>query len=202
MALINSLVNYISPHNYFIIGGSTSIRTGKGDNGFTDNPVFGEARVPKDHISIEVLGSIDELNSFIGLARSLLPTKDLKEINELRNELLNIQVRLFRLGTSIIKCGVLLSNEDIKYLERRIAELSKIVEARCFIVPGGHSAASALHVARAVCRRLERRLVTLSRVLPQCVSNEVLKYVNILSDYLYLLALYVNKLMGVSEVKL
>ncbi len=149
---------------------------------------------------MEVLGGIDELNSLIGLARSLVPQEP-KELGKVRNELLSIQVILFKVGTAIVRCGESVSNELINELEEKVIKLSKEVSITCFIIPGGHPAASTLHVARAVCRRLERRMVTLSRVLPQCIDGTVLKYINILSDYLYLLALHINRLLGLEEVK-
>ncbi len=179
------------------------IYTRVGDKGETLFPLFKNAWVPKDHIVLEVIGTLDELNSFIGLARSLLPGTENVELRKVKEHLKNIQNTLFRLGSLIVGYGskARVTDEDVEWLEKAIDEMMDTVTLEGFIIPGGHPSAAALHVARSVCRRLERRLVSLKRLLPGFIDEVALKYVNRLSDYLFVLALYVNSKLGVSEDK-
>lgn len=173
--------------------------TRSGDSGETFFPLFKNTRTPKDHPALETIGTLDELNSFIGFARSLLPNGE--EIQELRDDLKHIQNKLFHLGSMIIGYSdkARITDEDVRWLEKRMDEMSTELHLGEFTLPGGHPSAAALHVARAVCRRLERRLTSLMRILPGLIDSIVLRYVNRLSDYLFVAALYVNKKLGVSE---
>ncbi len=175
------------------------IYTRTGDEGLTFFPLFKGKRIPKDHVALEVIGTLDELNSFIGFARSFLQGED--RVRGIVDDLKRVQNKLFHLGSMIIGYGdkARITSEDIEWLEEKIDEIMGNVNIEGFILPGGHPGASALHVARTICRRLERRLVSLARLIPNAVDDVVLKYVNRLSDYLYVLALYVNKELGVSE---
>ena len=134
------------------------IYTRTGDKGETS--LFGGKRVAKDDPEVEAIGTIDELNSTIGVVITKLKTKDLK----LKNELISIQKDLFEIGAS-------LNSPNTKYLARRVSEFEKIIdnlseklpETRNFILPGGGKGGSFLHFARAIARRAEREIVTLSR---------------------------------------
>ncbi len=177
----------------------SKIYTRSGDDGYTFFPLFKGTRVSKDHIVLEVIGTIDELNSFIGLAKSLLPEDN--KLNNVVDELKHIQNKLFHLGSMIAGYSgkARIVEEDVKWLEEKIDSISDEINLKEFVLPGGHPAAAALHVARTVCRRLERRLVSLMKLLPGLIDPIILKYVNRLSDYLFVLSLYINKVVGASE---
>ncbi len=178
------------------------IYTRSGDKGYTSFPLF-KTRVPKDHPALEVMGTLDELNSYIGLARSLLP-KDNEELRRLDSDLREVQAKLFRVGSMIIGFGdrARITGDDVKWLEEKIDEINSKVSLFVFVLPTGHQAASTLHVARTVCRRLERRIVSLTRLLPGMLDEVIVEYINRLSDYLYAAALYVNHVLGVGEEEL
>jgi len=178
------------------------IYTRSGDKGYTSLPLF-KKHVPKDHPALEVMGTLDELNSYIGLARSLLP-REKQELVRLDNDLKEIQSKLFRIGSMIIGFGdrAHITREDVKWLEEKIDEINTRVQLSVFVLPTGHRAAAALHVARTICRRLERRIVSLTRLLPGVINEVIVEYINRLSDYLYAAALYVNHVLGVGEEEL
>ena len=169
------------------------IYTYLGDEGLSDIPLL--ERVFKDNIIFEVIGTIDELVSAIGLARSLLPRGMLSDID---NDLSRVQDILFRLGRVITE-GVDISDSYVKWVEDRVNYLSSYVNVDKFIKPSGHPASTALHLARTICRRLERRVVTLLREIPGLIPKEVIALINRLSDYLFLAALYVNKSLNIKE---
>ena len=177
------------------------IYTRIGDDGLTYVPLFGNAKIPKNHLILEVLGTIDELSSVIGLARSFLRSDE--DLRAFDNSLKRIQERLFSIGLIIAGTGKgLISEGDVGWLEKEIDRLSKDLTTNVFIIPTGHVVASVLHVARTICRRLERRVVSLKNELPNIVSEVMVKYINRLSDYLYILALHVNKLKGIEEERI
>jgi len=174
------------------------IYTRAGDDGLTYVPLFKGVRVPKDNLILEVIGTLDELNSYIGLVRSYI--RDISNLRNIYEDLRSIQVKLFNIGFELVKTrSSSISDTDISELEAAIDELSKHININVFVVPTGHIAASTLHVARTICRRFERLLVRLSREYPGIVSSNILRYINRLSDYLYVAALYVNKVTGVEE---
>jgi cob(I)alamin adenosyltransferase len=162
------------------------IYTKKGDTGTTQ--LIGGTRVSKGSLRIESYGTIDELNSFIGLIRD-------QNINEIyKNQLLEIQDRLFTIGSSLasdpdkskMKIPDLL-NSDVEFLENSMDEMDeKLPEMKFFVLPGGHTTVSHCHVARCVCRRAERIIVTLKE--HEFVDELIFKYVNRLSDYLFVLS--------------
>ncbi len=178
------------------------IYTRSGDKGYTSFPLF-KTRVPKDHPALEVMGTLDELNSYIGLARSLLP-REKEELRKLDSDLKKVQESLFRVGSMIIGFGdrARVTGENVKWLEEKIDEISGKVQLFVFVLPTGHPAASVLHVARTICRRLERRIVSLTRLLPGMLDEVIVEYINRLSDYLYAVALYVNYVLGIGEEEL
>ncbi len=162
------------------------IYTKTGDKGLTS--LFGGKRVPKHHLRIEAYGTVDELNSYIGLIR------DQKVDSDTINVLIEIQDRLFTLGSMLatepgnekVKVPQLFE-EDVILLENEIDKMNETLpEMRSFVLPGGHQTVSFCHVARCVCRRAERLTVHLAEV--ESVQDLVVKYLNRLSDYLFVLS--------------
>lgn len=161
------------------------IYTKKGDKGTTG--LIGGTRVPKSSLRIEAYGTVDELNSYIGLIRD-------QEISDYyKNQLIEIQDRLFTIGSSLasdpekstMKIPDLIS-ADIEQLEKWMDEMdAQLPEMKSFILPGGHTTVSFAHIARCVCRRAERIIVDLSG--GEFVAEKVLQYMNRLSDYLFVL---------------
>jgi cob(I)alamin adenosyltransferase len=176
----------------------TRVTTGKGDRGQTR--LAGGQRVEKDSLKVNVYGTIDELNSHIGLALALGPAADL--VDPLRS----VQNDLFHLGAELSAppapagqpSGPRIEARHIAALEAwNAAWVAELGPLREFILPGGTQAAAALHVARTVCRRAERLAVGLSKV--EAVSAEALQYLNRLSDTLFLMARLENKRRGQPE---
>ncbi len=174
------------------------IYTRTGDKGQTS--LIGGTRVPKFHPRIEVYGTIDELNSHIGLIRDQDIDGHYKDV------LLEIQDRLFT-SESIIALdpGTVpavklpaLNESDITFLEQEIDLMNEgLPELKSFILPGGHPVVSYCHIARCVCRRAERDAIRLARA--QQVDELVIKYLNRLSDYLFMLARRIGKDLGANE---
>lgn len=162
------------------------IYTKTGDKGQTS--LIGGTRVPKHHIRIEAYGTIDELNSSIGLIRDQQIDKHSKDI------LVEIQDRLFTIGSYLASDPVKskmkipeLKEEDITLLEKEMDAMNEILpEMRSFVLPGGHTTVSFCHIARCICRRAERLIVHLSE--NEEVQALVKIYINRLSDYLFVLA--------------
>jgi len=161
--------------------GQTSLRTGE--------------RVPKSDIRVAICGEVDELNSYLGLAASLTPDSGLKQlVSKLQNEILSIAGRLQT--PSLLN----LEPQRIEALETQIDTLSEDLEPiSYFILPGGSPAAAACHVARTVCRRVERSMVGLEAKEP--VPGEVLQYFNRLADLLFILARAFNHREGVPDIR-
>lgn len=174
------------------------IYTKTGDKGQTS--LLGGSRVPKHHLRIESYGTIDELNSYIGLLRD-------QNINQKHIDvLLEVQDRLFTIGSylasdpekSKVKIPEL-KEEDVLFLEKQIDELNEALPPmRFFVLPGGHTTVSFCHIARCVCRRAERLTVHLSDT--EQVNELVLRYLNRLSDYLFILARKLTYELNVNEV--
>lgn len=176
------------------------IYTKTGDKGSTS--LIGGVRVPKNHIRIESYGTVDELNSYLGMVNDLT---DHEEIGEWIRE---IQDRLFTLGSELattpdkeVKMKLPdLHPEDVQYLEQRIDKMNETLpEMRSFIIPGGNLAASACHVARCVCRRAERLCVGMQEE-GEYVPGLILQYLNRLSDFLFVLARYIGHINGAPEL--
>lgn len=182
------------------------IYTKTGDKGTT--ALFGGTRVPKHHIRIDSYGTVDELNSHIGLIRD-------QEMNELyKNVLIIIQDKLFTVGAilatdpkkAILKNGKerlnipKISEEDIKLLEDEMDRMNESLPPMThFVLPGGHTTVSYCHIARCVCRRAERLASALNDAEP--FLPEALKYLNRLSDYLFVLARKLSNDLQANEVK-
>lgn len=162
------------------------IYTKTGDKGQTS--LFGGKRVPKHHIRIEAYGTVDELNSYIGLIR------DQKIDQHTFDVLIEVQDRLFTLGSILatepgndkVKVPQLIET-DIEYLEIEMDMMNEsLPEMRSFVLPGGHTTVSYCHISRCVCRRAERLVINLSE--NEEVNELTFKYLNRLSDYLFVLA--------------
>ncbi|HJU76199.1 MAG TPA: cob(I)yrinic acid a,c-diamide adenosyltransferase [Gemmatimonadaceae bacterium] len=177
------------------------IYTKTGDGGETG--LFGGGRVGKDHPRVEAYGDVDELNAAIGVARS---AEALPRIDEV---LVPIQRDLFGIGAMLATPNLEKMREQLakaRLDDTRIAELESAIDAcenelealRSFILPGGSAKAAALHVARTVCRRAERRVVHLQREIE--IPDVVVRYLNRLSDLLFMLARVANKAGGRGEV--
>jgi cob(I)alamin adenosyltransferase len=176
------------------------IYTKTGDLGKTS--LIGGTKVPKSHLRIESYGTIDELNSYIGLVSDLISDSNSKII------LKEIQDRLFTIGSSLAcdpdKEPLMkipdLKEKDVELLEKEIDKMNEVLPAmKSFILPGGHAAVSSTHVARCVCRRAERLCVNMQEH-ELFVEPLVIKYINRLSDYLFVLARYIGHLLKVEEI--
>ena len=170
----------------------SSIYKKTGDDGTTG---LGDGeRIDKSSIRIEVMGSVDELNSLFGVLESIGVSDDIS------GYVLNIQHRLFDIGGEIaIPGNAVIAPEIVERLEELIDTYNEDLPAlKEFILPGGSVAASICHLARSVCRRVERNLVTMSRT--EYVNPETLRYINRLSDLLFVLARTLNQGEGGKEV--
>ncbi|PMC39460.1 ATP:cob(I)alamin adenosyltransferase [Bacillus sp. UMB0899] len=175
-----------------------NLYTRTGDSGKTS--IIG-GRVDKDHLRVEAYGTIDEANSFIGHAMTLLTDSKFQDIYY---ELEKIQHELFDCGGDLAvvkeKYPYKAKAEMIEFLEERIDHYVKEAPPlEKFILPGGSSAAAVIHVARTVTRRAERCTVTLQKEMD--INEIVLKYLNRLSDYLFAVARVINFRLGVSDVE-
>lgn len=182
------------------------IYTKTGDKGTTG--LFGGTRVPKHHLRIESYGTVDELNSYIGLV------KDQAIDNDTKTTLIKIQNDLFTLGSMMatpskketLKNGEQRLNipevdtKSVTYLEKEIDKMNeKLPKMTHFILPGGHTTVSYCHIARCVCRRAERLSVSLHQ--QEGINPIILTYLNRLSDFLFMLARKLSKDLSVQEVK-
>ena len=177
------------------------IYTKTGDKGTTS--LLGGTRVPKSHLRIETYGTVDELNSYLGLCRDLLTDESGREM------LLKIQDRLFTIGASLacdpakapgMKLPAL-SEADTTLLENEIDRMNgQLPPMTSFVLPGGHPVVSHIHVARCICRRTERFCVRLAIEEPG-EDAAIVKYLNRLSDYLFVLSRYTGHLLNVAEIK-
>ena len=176
------------------------IYTKTGDKGTTS--LIGGTKVPKSHLRIESYGTVDELNSYIGLCRDHIGDESVREL------LREIQDRLFTIGSSLacdpekepgLKIPDLIE-QDVVVLEKDIDRMNEIIPPmRNFILPGGHPANSHLHVARCICRRAERSCVRL-RMEDTEVEDIIIKYLNRLSDHLFVLSRYISHQLHVEEI--
>ncbi len=182
------------------------IYTKTGDTGTT--ALFGGTRVPKHHIRIDSYGTVDELNSYLGLIRD-------QNINaNYKNSLIAIQENLFTVGAvlatdpkkAILKNGKqrlninTITENNIGYLENQIDVMNETLPAMThFVLPGGHQAVSLCHIARCVCRRAERLASALNDFEP--IEANTLIYLNRLSDYLFVLARKLSYDLKAKEIK-
>ena len=172
----------------------TKVTTKTGDQG---NTTLGDgSHVSKDNARVHCLGSIDELNASMGLALVTLLEDHVADLESIQNDLFNIGGEL-----SIPKMEKTLLQEDrVDFLEKRIESINKqLPPLEEFIIPGGSETGARLHVARSICRRAERGLVSLNNI--EKLSTDILKYVNRLSDYLFVLARLVIDKSGSKETQ-
>ncbi len=173
------------------------IYTRTGDDGTT--ALFGGGRLPKHHIRIESYGTVDELNSYMGLIRH----RDVDTRS--KDTLAEVQDRLFTIGSLLASDPSKqnlktpgLKETDIGLLESEMDAMNETLpEMRSFILPGGDDTVSFCHIARCVCRRAERLTVLLAEKEP--VPSEAVKYLNRLSDYLFVLARHIAHRNGIEE---
>jgi cob(I)alamin adenosyltransferase len=178
---------------------SMKIYTKTGDDGETG--LFGGPRVRKDAPRIEAYGTVDELNSVIGVARSHELAGEFDAIlNRIQNELFDLGAQLATPNPAAHQTQ-LIGPDAIAALERAIDEFEKrLAPLKQFILPGGTPAAAQLHLARTVCRRAERRLVTLVSTSTEPIAGDLVIYLNRLSDLLFVMARAVNLAAGRADV--
>ncbi|MCU0388486.1 MAG: cob(I)yrinic acid a,c-diamide adenosyltransferase [Chitinophagaceae bacterium] len=176
------------------------IYTKTGDKGKTS--LIGGTKVLKSHWRINTYGTVDELNSHIGLLSDHIQFSECIEV------LREVQDRLFTIGSSLAcdpekEPGFKipdLRESDVVFLEEKIDEMNEVMPPMTsFVLPGGHVAVSQAHVARCVCRRAERTCVFLKEQ-GDFVDDLVIKYLNRLSDYLFVLSRYLSQKLGVAEI--
>jgi len=176
----------------------TKLYTRKGDEG--DTSLGGGQRVPKDSLRVAAYGTVDELNAFLGVALAAGLTPRLAEL------LPPIQNELFHLGSDLCfleadQAAANLPQIEARHIERLEAHIDEFNHAlgplQNFILPGGSLGAAHLHVARTVCRRAERAVVALARKEP--IGSFALRYLNRLSDLLFIMARYENQQRGVAD---
>jgi cob(I)alamin adenosyltransferase len=176
------------------------IYTKTGDKGNTS--LIGGTKVPKSDIRIDTYGTVDELNSWIGLINDQLADEEFRPV------LKEIQDRLFTIGSSLATDADKepkmklpdLHAADIEFLEKKIDEMTaQLPPMKSFILPGGHVAVSSIHVTRCVCRRAERLAVGMQQH-ELFVDQQVIQYLNRLSDYLFTLARYAGQKLGAEEI--
>jgi len=197
---MNKLTHSFILFFYFENNMALKIYTKTGDKGTTS--LIGGTKVPKSHLRIEAYGTVDELNSCLGLCMDLLEDQASKKI------LLEVQDRLFTIGSSLA-CDPIkepkmripdLKAADVQLLEKEIDRMNEVLPPmKSFILPGGHPTVSQIHIARCVCRRAERCCVRLELESLE-VEPVILQYLNRLSDYLFILSRYAGKLLQAPEI--
>jgi cob(I)alamin adenosyltransferase len=174
----------------------TKIYTRTGDKGETS--LTGGARVAKDSALIQAIGDVDELNSMLGLLACKLQDEPASDIKAIQNDLFDLGGELSMSGEPSL-AQALIKQDSISWLEKRLDQLNDdLPPLKEFILPGGGEAASLCHLARSICRRVERRMVTANS--EQAISPELLAYVNRLSDLLFVMARSISKRMNEKEV--
>jgi len=176
------------------------IYTKNGDRGKTS--LIGGKKVSKHDLQVEAYGSIDELNSFMGLL------KDYSKNDEINLVLFKVQLKLFTIGSilaqentssnSVILEKLNISAKDTNFIELQIDKLEKkLPKLSKFIIPGGHKLVSYCHVSRSICRRAERKITKLSDSVK--LDSNILPYINRLSDFLFVLSRYFSKELNIKE---
>ena len=175
------------------------VYTKSGDLGETS--LLGGSRISKAELQIESYGTIDELNSYLGLIRDQINNKNITL------ELIEIQDRLFTIGSHLANDKTKnkiqlpeIKERDVNRLENEIDKLNEELPAMtAFILPGGHIIASHIHIARCVCRRAERQVVRLNKSWE--IPKIIIKYLNRLSDYLFILSRKISKDFSGNEIQ-
>lgn len=177
----------------------SNIYTRTGDAGTTS--LVDGSRVRKDNVRLEAYGTLDEFSSFLGV---VLSAPDCPP--ESHRQLLTIQNRLFDIGAYLATPSNGTETPAVRNLDKEIEDIEHWIDAidaevpklRAFILPGGSQLSAHAHVARTVCRRAERRILSLAA--QEYVDPTLIKYVNRLSDYLFILARYLNHKAGIAEI--
>ncbi len=176
------------------------IYTKTGDAGQTG--LYGGPRVRKDDVRIEAYGTVDELNAALGVARAQkLPIEIEQVLQRVQNELFCVGAELATPQPQLHGTA-LIDESQVAALERAIDSLERgVPPLKHFILPGGHPAAAWLHLARGICRRAERRIVTLAADPAAGVSPAIIRYLNRLGDYLFVAARFANAEARVAETR-
>ena len=175
------------------------IYTKKGDLGKTS--IIGEKNIDKHHVRIEAYGTVDELNSYLGLLRSF----DHVKMNTHQDELIDIQNNLFIIGASLAsksqpRLDMTITNKSIEKIEIYIDNIDKdLPPLTSFILPGGDRWSSYAQIARSVCRRAERRITQLNLTIN--VEPNIITFMNRLSDYLFVLSRKISNINNTKEIK-
>jgi cob(I)alamin adenosyltransferase len=175
------------------------IYTKTGDKG--DTSLLGGQRVPKDALRIEAYGTVDELNSVLGIVRADNTVREIESIlTQVQNQLFDLGADLASPRSAAVRNIRRIDAKDAAHLEKHIDALDAHVKPlKSFVLPGGSAVAARLHFARTVCRRAERAVVRLSR--NEDIGDDITMYLNRLSDLLFVLARFANHTAGVAEVK-
>jgi cob(I)alamin adenosyltransferase len=176
------------------------IYTKTGDKGGTS--LIGGVRVPKNHIRIESYGTVDELNSYMGMVTDMAQNETINEwIREIQDRLFTVGSVLATSPDKDVKMKLPdLHDADVVWLEQRIDEMNEqLPEMRSFILPGGNLASSTCHVARCVCRRAERICVAMQEQ-QEFMPVLIIQYLNRLSDFLFVLARYLGHINNAAEI--
>ncbi len=172
----------------------TKVTTKTGDKGKT--ALADGSRVLKDSLRVHCLGSIDELNASIGFAAVLLPKKPEIDFKSIQNDLMNIGAEI----SIPISEKDFLDQDRIDYLDKKIELINNdLPPLKEFILPGGNDVCSRIHLARSICRRAERDLVSLNN--KEQISPEILQYINRLSDYLFVVARLLFRISDSDEIQ-
>jgi cob(I)alamin adenosyltransferase len=176
-----------------ILNANMPIYTRTGDTGSTS--LFGGKRVLKSETLVEVYGSVDELNSWVGVIVSQIPHEHLKKLfSEIQSDLFTVGGNLagWKSDLSMLDTRASQMEVEIDVMEKELPALTN------FILPGGSPLGAQTHVARSVCRRVERQIVALTK--KQTVDPRIVKYLNRLSDLFFVLARFINKNANVEEI--
>ncbi len=180
------------------MGKKFNIYTRTGDTGMTS--LVGGVRVSKTNPRLEAYGTLDELNSHLGLLLTYLKDKNKEQVFEIQNKLFSVASYLATDQSKVtLKKQSILTEKDSEELEHSIDELEEqLPSLKLFILPGGCPASAQCHICRTVCRRAERRIIALAEDFE--IDPNLLKYINRLSDYLFVLARKLNFLYNVEEI--
>jgi len=173
------------------------IYTKTGDKGMTS--LLGGTRVKKYHERVEAYGTVDELNSYIGLIHDQAIALHHKQVlSEIQDRLFTIESLLAAENKEVTKGLPCLKPTDISFLEKEIDSMNELLgELTAFILPGGHPIISFCHIARCVCRRAERLIIKLSE--DNELDELIIQYLNRLSDYLFVLSRKITKELGLTD---
>lgn len=175
------------------------VYTKTGDKGTTG--LIGGTRVPKDHYRLEAYGTVDELNTHLGMIRSYpIDERSAKTLIRIQNQLFTIGSYLATdAEVSDLRQRLKTEESEIEIMEREMDELeAALPPLRNFVLPGGHPAVAQCHISRTICRRAERRIVAMQAEVE--VDQWVVRYINRLSDYCFVLSRHLAAYFGIEEI--